>query len=100
MQPRLDSRARCARACQLTLTLALAQEALVRRTVWKSTVAIAVIAVAMATSVAQGQTRQVTGKVTMRETGQPVPDATVGIVGVPVGARTNERGEYRLNAPA
>ena len=70
------------------------------RIVRRSTPAIALLAVVLAASVAEGQTRQVTGKVTMRETGQPVPDATVGIVGIPVGARTNERGEYRLNAPA
>ena len=46
------------------------------------------------------QTREITGKVTQAGTGTPVTEATIGIVGSQVGVRTNERGEYRLRAPA
>ncbi|WP_337170842.1 SusC/RagA family TonB-linked outer membrane protein [Gemmatimonas aurantiaca] len=49
---------------------------------------------------ADAQTRDVTGKVTMIGTGQPLPDVTVSIVGQQVGVRTNERGEYRIRVPA
>jgi TonB-linked SusC/RagA family outer membrane protein len=49
---------------------------------------------------ARAQTRDVTGKVTVVGTGQPLADATVSIVGQQVGTRTNERGEYRLRVPA
>jgi len=49
---------------------------------------------------ADAQTRDVTGKVTMAGTGQPIADVTVGILGQQVGVRTNERGEYRLRVPS
>jgi TonB-linked SusC/RagA family outer membrane protein len=49
---------------------------------------------------ARAQTRDITGKVTAIGTGQPLVDATVGIVGQQIGTRTNERGEYRLRIPA
>ncbi|BAH38506.1 MAG TPA: SusC/RagA family TonB-linked outer membrane protein [Gemmatimonas aurantiaca] len=49
---------------------------------------------------ADAQTRDITGKVTMIGTGQPLPDVTVSIVGQQVGVRTNERGEYRIRVPA
>jgi TonB-linked SusC/RagA family outer membrane protein len=49
---------------------------------------------------ADAQTRDITGKVTMVGTGQPLADATVSIVGQQVGVRTNERGEYRLRVPS
>ncbi|HEY0928287.1 MAG TPA: SusC/RagA family TonB-linked outer membrane protein [Gemmatimonas sp.] len=49
---------------------------------------------------ADAQTRDITGKVTMVGTGQPLPDVTVSIVGQQVGVRTNERGEYRIRVPA
>ncbi|MEO9033972.1 MAG: SusC/RagA family TonB-linked outer membrane protein [Gemmatimonadaceae bacterium] len=47
----------------------------------------------------QAQAREITGKVTEALTGQPVTEATVGILGAQIGVRTNERGEYRLKIP-
>jgi TonB-linked SusC/RagA family outer membrane protein len=46
------------------------------------------------------QAREITGKVTQAGSGTPITEATIGIVGAQVGVRTNERGEYRLKAPA
>jgi TonB-linked SusC/RagA family outer membrane protein len=46
------------------------------------------------------QRREITGKVTQIGTGTPVTEATISIVGAQQGVRTNERGEYRLPAPA
>ena len=43
--------------------------------------------------------REVSGRVTLAGSGEPIPDASVGVVGIPVGARTNARGEYRLRVP-
>src|SRR5438094_4137825 len=43
--------------------------------------------------------REVTGRVTVIGSGEPIADASVGVVGIPVGARTNVRGEYRLRVP-
>src|SRR6476646_11776265 len=57
--------------------------------------AAALLAIAPAAS-AQ---REVSGRVTILGSGEPVADASVGVVGIPVGARTNARGEYRLRAP-
>lgn len=48
---------------------------------------------------ARAQTREVTGKVTVAGSGNPLQDAIVGTVGAVGGARTNERGEYRLRVP-
>jgi TonB-linked SusC/RagA family outer membrane protein len=47
-------------------------------------------------SVAQAQTREITGRVTTAGSGAPLQDASVLVIGQPHGARTNERGEYRL----
>jgi TonB-linked SusC/RagA family outer membrane protein len=47
-------------------------------------------------SVAQAQSRDVTGRITIAGSGAPIQDATVTVVGQQVGARTNERGEYRM----
>lgn len=47
---------------------------------------------------AQG-TREVTGKVTQAG-GVPLAEASVTVLGQPIGARTNEAGEYRLRVPA
>lgn len=49
---------------------------------------------------ADAQTRDITGKVTMEGTGQPLADVTVSVVGQQLGVRTNERGEYRLRVPS
>ncbi|MBK8249760.1 MAG: SusC/RagA family TonB-linked outer membrane protein [Gemmatimonadetes bacterium] len=53
----------------------------------------------LTTSSAGAQQREITGTVTVTGTGQPLTDAIVGVVGSAGGARTNERGEYRLRAP-
>jgi TonB-linked SusC/RagA family outer membrane protein len=45
---------------------------------------------------ASAQSREITGKVTEAITGNPLPDATVSVLGLQIGARTNERGEYKL----
>ncbi|MDQ6634831.1 MAG: TonB-dependent receptor plug domain-containing protein, partial [Gemmatimonadota bacterium] len=45
---------------------------------------------------AQAQTREITGRVVTSGSGAPVQDASVIVIGQPHGARTNERGEYRL----
>jgi hypothetical protein len=58
----------------------------------------AAAALLVTASVARGQ-REVSGKVTVVGSGEPIADATVGVLGVPVGARTNARGEYRLRVP-
>jgi TonB-linked SusC/RagA family outer membrane protein len=46
------------------------------------------------------QTREITGKVTQAGSGNPITEATVGLLGAQVGVRTNERGEYRLKIPS
>lgn len=46
------------------------------------------------------QTREITGRVTEVGAGTPITEATIGILGAQLGVRTNERGEYRLRAPA
>ena len=48
---------------------------------------------------AQAQTREVSGRVTIAGTGQPVPGVLVSLPGQPTGVRTNERGEFRLRVP-
>jgi len=48
----------------------------------------------------QAQAREITGKVTQIGTSQPIQDVTISLLGQPLGVRTNERGEYRLRAPA
>ncbi|HVT41320.1 MAG TPA: SusC/RagA family TonB-linked outer membrane protein [Gemmatimonadaceae bacterium] len=60
--------------------------------------AAAAFVAATPTSV-RGQVREISGTVTQKETGQPLQDATVGILGQLLGVRTNERGEYRLRIP-
>ena len=56
------------------------------------------LAVGGQTALAQGA-REITGKVTQAG-GQPLQDASVGVLGQAIGIRTNERGEYRLRVPA
>lgn len=56
--------------------------------------------VAAAVPLAAQQRREITGKVTQAGTGTPITEATISIVGAQQGVRTNERGEYRLPAPA
>jgi TonB-linked SusC/RagA family outer membrane protein len=58
------------------------------------------ILVAATPSSAWAQGREVTGKVTAFGSGAPLADATVGVAGAQVGARTNAEGVYKLRIPA
>lgn len=60
----------------------------------------AALLVAAIPSVSSAQGREITGKVTQKETGAPVNEATVSLVGQPLGVRTNAAGEYRLRVLA
>lgn len=59
----------------------------------------ALCVVSLAPAIVSAQSRDVSGKVTMAGTGQPLADATVSVVGQQLGVRTNERGEYRIKVP-
>ncbi len=48
----------------------------------------------------RAQTREITGKVTSSESGQPIADAIVTQFGQPVGVRSGGGGSYRLRLPA
>ncbi len=61
--------------------------------------AAALLAMLAVPASARAQTREVTGKVTVAGAGTPLQDAIVGVVGAVGGARTNERGEFRLTVP-
>lgn len=62
--------------------------------------AVAALATFAGPSNARAQAhREITGKVTVAGTGAPLQDAIVGLVGSVGGARTNEKGEFRLRAP-
>ena len=54
----------------------------------------------LATPLAAQEMRDITGKVTQAGTNAPLPEAQVSIQGHPIGARVNDRGEYRLRVPA
>ncbi len=41
-------------------------------------------------------TGMITGKVTVEGIGRPLPQAQVGVVGLPIGTQTNEAGDFRL----
>ena len=58
-----------------------------------------VLAVATIPTRAQAQHREVTGTVRDVISGQPVPDAEVGLVGQEVAVCADRRGEYRLRVP-
>ena len=60
--------------------------------------AVATALLMLLPSVADAQ-RRITGRVTA-EGGEPLLGASVQVVGTPLGAHTNQRGEYALNAPA
>jgi len=62
-------------------------------------IAAALLATLAVPATARAQTREVTGRVTIAGIGTPLQDAIVGSVGAVGGARTNERGEYRLMVP-
>jgi TonB-dependent starch-binding outer membrane protein SusC len=65
----------------------------------RRTLASLALFLALAPASLAAQARDITGKVTQAGTGQPVTEATIGIVGAQIGVRTNERGEYRMKAP-
>lgn len=66
----------------------------------KLVAAILALALAFGGSNVQAQgTREVTGKVT-QVGGAPLAEASVTVLGQPIGARSNESGEYRLRVPA
>src|SRR6266516_3291779 len=48
---------------------------------------------------ASAQQRSIGGKVTSAATAEPVSGATVTVLGTPVAAVTNDRGEFSLSAP-
>ena len=62
----------------------------------RHTLASLVVFLALAPASLAAQVREITGKVTEVGSGQPVTEATIGVVGAQIGARTNERGEYRI----
>ena len=68
---------------------------MVKRT-WFSTLALSL---SVGIGAAFAQQRPISGKVTSAASGEPVAGATVSVVGTPVAAVTNERGEFTLNAP-
>jgi TonB-linked SusC/RagA family outer membrane protein len=61
---------------------------------WSSVITLLVLVSASA----QAQMHEVTGRVTATN-GQPLPGVLVAVVGQQTGARTNERGEFRLQVP-
>ena len=64
---------------------------------WSSVITLALLVFVSAS--AQAQMHEVTGRVTATN-GQPLPGVLVAVVGQQTGARTNERGEFRLQVPA
>jgi plastocyanin len=66
----------------------------------KNVILSAALCVVAFPAAAYAQTREVAGRVHEATTGQPVANAAIEIVGQQVGVCTNERGEYRLPAPA
>jgi TonB-linked SusC/RagA family outer membrane protein len=59
----------------------------------------AAILIAALPSSAWAQGREVTGKVTASGSNMPLSDVTVALIGMQVGARTNEQGVYKLRVP-
>jgi len=57
------------------------------------------LSVGVGVGAALAQQRPITGKVASATTNEPVAGATVTVVGTPVAALTNERGEFSLSAP-
>ncbi len=53
----------------------------------------------MGSLVANAQTRDITGKVTGAEDGQPIPGVSVSVKGTTLGIITDVNGEYELNVP-
>ncbi|MBA2688014.1 MAG: SusC/RagA family TonB-linked outer membrane protein, partial [Gemmatimonadaceae bacterium] len=57
------------------------------------------VLVALFGSSAWAQTRRVSGRVTVEGTGEPIPAATVQVVGTTFGAATDETGRFTVSAP-
>jgi TonB-linked SusC/RagA family outer membrane protein len=60
---------------------------------------VSLVLLALFSTSAFAQTREITGRVTSTASGQPLTDAVVVIAGQVAGVRTNERGEFRLRVP-
>jgi TonB-linked SusC/RagA family outer membrane protein len=70
------------------------------RTVLSGVALALALAVGAREAGAQAQTREITGKVTVTGTQQPLADAAISIVGDPTQVRTGANGQYRIMAPA
>ena len=62
-------------------------------------VLMAALLLAAAPSFVSAQGREITGKVTQTESGAPVAEAIITLLGQPLGVRTNAAGDYRLRVP-
>ena len=58
------------------------------------------LALSLAVGVAAAQQRPVTGKVVSSGTSAPVAGASVTVFGTPIGAVTNDQGEFTLSVPS
>ncbi|HEX3158211.1 MAG TPA: SusC/RagA family TonB-linked outer membrane protein, partial [Gemmatimonadaceae bacterium] len=61
---------------------------------------MALVAVLASPQTLQAQTRDITGTVTVSGTTVPLADATVSVIGTTAVTRTNQQGQFRLQAPA
>jgi TonB-dependent starch-binding outer membrane protein SusC len=61
---------------------------------------VATLALVMLAPTARAQNREISGTVTVQATNQPVPDAIITLLGQAAGARSNERGQFRITVPA
>lgn len=57
------------------------------------------LSLAVGVGAAAGQQRPIAGKVVSAATTEPIAGATVSVVGTPIAAITNDRGEFSLSAP-
>ncbi len=57
------------------------------------------LSLAVGVGAAAGQQRAITGKVVSTSTSEPIAGATVSVLGTPIAAITNDRGEFSLSAP-
>ncbi|MBA2708156.1 MAG: SusC/RagA family TonB-linked outer membrane protein [Gemmatimonadaceae bacterium] len=54
----------------------------------------------LATTSATAQTRRISGRVTAEGTNEPIPSATISVVGTTSGGITDEQGRFSVSAPA
>jgi TonB-linked SusC/RagA family outer membrane protein len=57
------------------------------------------LSLAVGLDAAAAQQRPITGKVVSTSTAEPIAGATVSVVGTPIAAITNDRGDFSLSAP-